>query len=159
MSPQAPSRTLLLVLSYNSSLMTTSIPSPTSLRHQRRPGTVFFDRELLAVYLAIKHFRHFVERHMFYALTDHKPLTYARAQPLDRHTPRQICHLDYISQFTTDISFLQGTNNSAADSLSRIETMPSIATNPTKSTSQPSRKLKKWTQSLRNFDPHLASLS
>ena len=34
-----------------------------------------FDRELLAVYLAIKHFRHFVEGRPFHVLTDHKPLT------------------------------------------------------------------------------------
>ena len=36
-----------------------------------------FDRELLAVYLVIKHFRHFVEGREFFVLTDHKPLTYA----------------------------------------------------------------------------------
>ena len=35
-----------------------------------------FDRELLAVYLAIKHFRHFVEGREFYILTDHKPITF-----------------------------------------------------------------------------------
>ena len=32
-----------------------------------------FDRELLAVYLAIKHFRHFLEARPFQVLTDHKP--------------------------------------------------------------------------------------
>ena len=31
----------------------------------------------LAVYLAIKHFQHFVEGREFHVLTDHKPLTYA----------------------------------------------------------------------------------
>ena len=36
-----------------------------------------FDRELLAVYLAIKHFRYFVEGRTFHILTDHKPLTSA----------------------------------------------------------------------------------
>ena len=36
-----------------------------------------FDRELLAVYLAIKHSRHFVEGQTFHVLTDHKPLTFA----------------------------------------------------------------------------------
>ena len=33
-----------------------------------------FDRGLLAVYLAIKHFRHFLEGRQFHVLTDHKPL-------------------------------------------------------------------------------------
>ncbi len=34
-----------------------------------------FDRELLAVYLAIKHFRYFLEGRTFQVATDHKPLT------------------------------------------------------------------------------------
>ena len=38
-----------------------------------------FDLELLAMYLSIKHFRHFVEGHSFHILTDHKPLTFALA--------------------------------------------------------------------------------
>ena len=42
-----------------------------------------FDRELLAVYLAIRHFRHFVEGREFFICTDHKPLIYALdARPL-----------------------------------------------------------------------------
>ena len=81
-----------------------------------------FDRELLGVYLAIKHFRHFVEGRIFHVLTDHKPLTFALATPSDRHSPRQIRHLDYISQFTTDVRYVRGTDNSAADALSRIAT-------------------------------------
>ena len=36
-----------------------------------------FDRELLAVYLAIKHFRHFLEGREFHVFTDHKTLTFA----------------------------------------------------------------------------------
>jgi hypothetical protein len=35
-----------------------------------------FGRELLAVYLSIRHFRHHLEAHQFFVLTDHKPLTY-----------------------------------------------------------------------------------
>jgi len=36
-----------------------------------------FNRELLAIYLAIKHFRCFVEGQKFHVITDHKPLTFA----------------------------------------------------------------------------------
>ena len=36
-----------------------------------------YDRELLAVYLAIKHFRHYVEGRVFTVYTDDKPLTYS----------------------------------------------------------------------------------
>ena len=80
-----------------------------------------FDRELLAVYLAIKHFRHFVEGREFFVLTDHKPLTYALAIHTDKYSPRQVRHLDYISQFTSDIRHVTGIRNAAADALSRIE--------------------------------------
>jgi hypothetical protein len=40
-----------------------------------------FDRELLAVYLTIKHFRYFVEGREFFILTDHKPL-HLLSQPI-----------------------------------------------------------------------------
>ena len=78
-----------------------------------------FDRELLAIYLTIKHFRHFVEGCEFYILTDHKPLTFALSIISDKYTPRQIRHLDYISQFTSDIRHVSGANNPVADALSR----------------------------------------
>ena len=80
-----------------------------------------FDRELLAIYLAIKHFRYFVEGRKIHGLTDHKPLTYALASRTDRHSPRQARHLDFISQFTADIRHVKGTDNAAAGALSRIE--------------------------------------
>ena len=80
-----------------------------------------FDRELLAIYLAIKHFQHFIEGRDFYVCTDHKPLTFAlRARP-DKHSPRQARYLDFIAQFTTDIRHLPGQDNAAADTLSRME--------------------------------------
>ena len=46
-----------------------------------------FDRELLAIYLAIRHFRYFLEGRNFYVLTDHKPLVYALSARSDRYSP------------------------------------------------------------------------
>ena len=80
-----------------------------------------FDRELLAVYLVIKHFCYFVKGRTFHILTDHKPLTSALLFHSDRYTPRQVRHLDYISQFTSDIRYVKGHDNPAADALSRVE--------------------------------------
>ena len=80
-----------------------------------------FDRELLAVYLAIKHFRHFIEGRQFHIYTDHQPLIYALNSNSDKYTPRQLRHLDFISQFTSDITHVSGTDNCVADALSRIE--------------------------------------
>ena len=89
--------------------------SPT----ERRYST--FDRELLAVYCAIRHFRHFLEAREFHVLTDHKPLTHSLKSKPDRHSPRQVRHLDFISQFTSDIKHVAGTGNPVADALSRCE--------------------------------------
>ena len=80
-----------------------------------------FDRELLAMYLAVKHFQHFVEGRQFHVLTDHKPLTFAFSTQSSKLTPRQTRHLDFISQFTTDVRHISGSNNPVADALSRIE--------------------------------------
>ncbi|BHF78866.1 hypothetical protein SprV_0602198300 [Sparganum proliferum] len=82
-----------------------------------------FGRELLAIYLAVKHFRHFLEGQEFTIFTDHKPLTFAIHSRSDKLSPREIRHLDYISQFTSDIRHIDGSRNEVADALSR----PSIA--------------------------------
>ena len=81
-----------------------------------------FDRELLAVYCAIRHFRHFLEAREFHILTDHKPLTHSLQSKPDRHSPCQVRHLDFISQFTCDIRHVAGEGNPVADALSRLET-------------------------------------
>ncbi|KAK4474285.1 hypothetical protein MN116_000373 [Schistosoma mekongi] len=60
-----------------------------------------FGRELLAVYLAIKHFRHMFEGFAFTIFTDHKPLT-----KHNNYSPREVRQLDFISQFSTDIRFV-----------------------------------------------------
>jgi cleavage and polyadenylation specificity factor subunit 1 len=80
-----------------------------------------FDRELLAIYLALKHFRHFLEGTHFHIITDHKPLTFAIATQSQHHSPRQVRHLDFITQFTSDIRHVPGAANAAADTLSRMD--------------------------------------
>nr|VZH96772.1 unnamed protein product [Spirometra erinaceieuropaei] len=78
-----------------------------------------FGRERLAIYLTVKHFRHFLEGRDFTVFTDHKPLTFALRSHSDKYNPREIAHLDYISQFTTDIRHIDGTKNEVANMLSR----------------------------------------
>ncbi|BHF67774.1 hypothetical protein SprV_0301080300 [Sparganum proliferum] len=77
-------------------------------------------RELLAIYLAVKHFRHFLEGRDFTIFTDHKPLTFAMHSHSDKLTPREIRQLDYISQFTSDIRHIDGSRNEVVDALSRL---------------------------------------
>nr|VZI21211.1 unnamed protein product [Spirometra erinaceieuropaei] len=78
-----------------------------------------FGRELLATYLAIKHFRNYIEGRDFCIYTDHKPLTYALSTSSDKYSPRETRHLDFISQYTTEIRFLKGLFNQVADCLCR----------------------------------------
>ncbi|CAH8562769.1 unnamed protein product [Dicrocoelium dendriticum] len=78
-----------------------------------------FGRELLAMYLAVKHFRHLLEGRRFILLTDHKPLVYAFRSASDRYSPRETRHLDYLSQFCVDVRYIDGSNNAVADALSR----------------------------------------
>lgn len=80
-----------------------------------------YDRELLAIYLAIKHFRHMIEARNFTIFTDHKPLTFAFRHKTSQVSPRQFRYLDFISQFTTEIRHIAGDDNVVADALSRIE--------------------------------------
>ena len=77
-----------------------------------------FDRELLAIFEAVKHFRHFLEGKNFTIFTDHKPLTFAM-NSLTEKSPRQTRQLSFISEFTTDIKHVSGEANVVADMLSR----------------------------------------
>lgn len=81
-----------------------------------------FDRELLAVYLSIRHFRHYLEAREFCIFTDHRPLTHVM-QSKSEKSPRQSRQLDFIAQFTSDIRFIKGSENFAPDALSRISVL------------------------------------
>lgn len=80
-----------------------------------------YDRELLAIYEAIKYFRHMIEARNFVIYTDHKPLTFAFTSKQENCSPRQFRHLDFISQFSTDIRHISGKSNVVADPLSRVQ--------------------------------------
>ncbi|KAG6438787.1 hypothetical protein O3G_MSEX000224 [Manduca sexta] len=80
-----------------------------------------YDRELLAIYEAIKYFRHMLEARDFTVYTDHKPISYAFTERKHNCSPRQYRQLDFISQFTTDIRHISGKDNVVADALSRID--------------------------------------
>jgi len=69
-----------------------------------------------------------LEARHFTNLTDNKPLTFAFHQEKYKFSPRQVNHLDFVSQFTTDIRHISGQDNIVADALSRVEviTVPVI---------------------------------
>lgn len=80
-----------------------------------------YDRELLAIYLAVQYFRNMVEAQQLILFTDHKPLCFAfRKLTSSKETPRRTRQLLFISEFTTDIRHLSGVENIPADALSRV---------------------------------------
>lgn len=82
-----------------------------------------FGRELLAVYLAVRHFRYAIEGREIIIYTDHKPLVNAIGSSTDRHSPRETRQLDYVAQFSTDVRHVPGRENQAPDALSRTVAM------------------------------------
>ena len=82
-----------------------------------------FGRELLAIYLAVRHFKHVIEGRSPIVFTDHRPLVTAIGSSSDRYSPREIRHLDFITQFVADIRHIPGVDNQVADSLSRTVAM------------------------------------
>ena len=77
-----------------------------------------FDRELLGIFLSIKHFQHLLDGRKFTILTDHKPLLYIHT--MKNPSPRQQRQINYISQFSCDIKNISGHQNIIADGFSRI---------------------------------------
>ena len=88
--------------------------------HQLRPSEQkysTFDRELLGLYHAIRHFHSLLEVQPFTAFVDHKPLTFAMAKVAEPWSARQQSHLSYISEFTTDLQHVAGKENQVAGCL------------------------------------------
>ncbi|BHF83517.1 hypothetical protein SprV_0902666000 [Sparganum proliferum] len=81
-----------------------------------------FGRESLAVFLTVKHSRHFLEGRDFTVSAGHKSLSFALKSTSDKLNPRGIRHLDHISQFTLDIRYIDGSLNELADVLSTPST-------------------------------------
>jgi cleavage and polyadenylation specificity factor subunit 1 len=75
-----------------------------------------FDRELLAMYMAVEHFE-WLHGHPFVIRTDHKPLL--RIFHMKKPTPQQRRWISYLSEFHCTIVHIAGRDNVVADTLSR----------------------------------------
>ena len=98
-----------------------------------------FDRELLAIVLAIKHFKHLLLSRRFTVQSDHKPLLHVMS--MKTPTPRQERQISYLSAFDFEIKYISGTDNLVADFLSRSVssiTVQPIFTNEILKANQPS---------------------
>ena len=84
---------------------------------QRRYST--YDRELLAAYLAVLHFRHLLEGRHVVLYTDHRPLTTAYLSPHTAKSDRQQRHWSVVSEYIAAVKYVRGVDNVVADCLSR----------------------------------------
>jgi hypothetical protein len=81
-----------------------------------------FDRELLAAFSAVRHFRFLLEGRQFRLLTDHKPLVTSLFRTTPPWSAGQQRQLSFIAEFTSDIRHTPGQENVVADALSRPPT-------------------------------------
>jgi hypothetical protein len=87
------------------------------------------ERELLAVVIALKEWRHYLHGRAFKIITDHQSLRYLPTQP--HLSPRQIRWSEFLQQFEFEIEYKPGKLNVAADALSRREDLQStMISNP-----------------------------
>lgn len=82
-----------------------------------------YERELLAIYEAIKDLKHMVGVRSCTVYTDHKSLCFLFAQKSDKCALRQLRHPDFIAQFSIDIQHVIGEDDSIADAFSHINTI------------------------------------
>ncbi len=59
-----------------------------------------------------------LEARPFHVLTDHRPLVFVLQNALEGRSARQLRHLSFIVEFTTDVRHVAGKNNVVADALS-----------------------------------------
>ena len=81
---------------------------------------LIFDKEILAIYSSVKHFRYMLKGCPFKILCDNK----AAVQNLTKKDSTNFCarvlrHLQYISQFSTDCEYISREENFVADALTR----------------------------------------
>ena len=79
-----------------------------------------YDRELLAAYLSVIHFKDHIEGQSVTLFTDHKPLVSAFRSGRQAKTERQQRYWTVIVEHVQDMQYVRGDENVVADTLSRI---------------------------------------
>ena len=78
-----------------------------------------YDRELLAAYYAVLHFKHLIECRNVTIFSDHKPLVNAFYSKNIAKSDRQQRHLSLISEYINNMEYIKGDQNIVADCMSR----------------------------------------
>ena len=86
-----------------------------------------FDRELLAIFAAIKKWKDLIHGRPTTVFTDHRPIVGAFHSHIPRFSDRQQRQLSAITEYVSDILYIAGKDNVVADALSRPNTPPCVA--------------------------------
>ena len=78
-----------------------------------------FDRELLAAYLSVLHFKTLIDGHQVTLFVDHKPIVSAFYASTPAKSDKQQRHLSFISEYVSNVQYICGRDNVVADFLSR----------------------------------------
>ena len=99
-----------------------NVPQPLSFYsrtlHKTERNYSTFDKELLAVHSAIRHFRHMLEGSQFTIQTDHRPLVTALTKSGDAWSARQQRQLSAIAESGGTITYIPGSKKPVPDALS-----------------------------------------
>ena len=79
-----------------------------------------FDRELLAIFAAVKRWKEFIHGHSITVFTDHRPLVGAFHNTKPRFSDRQQRQFSVIAEYVSDLIYVAGSDNVVADALSRL---------------------------------------
>ena len=82
-----------------------------------------YDRELMVIVEAIKHFHYLLENRFFEVCTDHRPIIYSQTQTHEKAPANKTRKITYLSQFNIKYRHIKGEENVVADALSRIDSV------------------------------------
>ena len=103
--------------------MVDSVPAPVGFYSKKLSDTQkaysTYDRELLAAYLAVLHFKTLIDGHSVTLFLDHKPIVSAFYSKSIAKSDRQQRQLSFISEYVSSIEYIHGESNIIADCLSR----------------------------------------
>ncbi|VDL93456.1 unnamed protein product [Schistocephalus solidus] len=106
---------VLLIILLQLPLLSIQLPLPAwdpTLSYLLHKVIIYrFRRELLVVYLAMKHFRHLRRGRNFTVFTDYKALSLDRKSNCDQLNYQQIRKLNYVTQFRSEICLTDGSHN------------------------------------------------
>ena len=85
-----------------------------------------FDKELMGVFSAVKHFKYYIEARPCTIFTDHKPIVDALHKKSEPTSAPQARQLAAIAEVTSDIRHVDGKNNLVADTLSRPDDLANL---------------------------------